>query len=71
MESKNWYESIGVWGGIVAVIVSVAIFLKVIWMATSVAELIKNIDSLLLALSGIAGSAMAIYGRVKATKEIK
>lgn len=66
-ESKGWYASKAVWGGIVAVGASVAgVF------GYSIAP--ADQEQIVLAATGVAGiigGLVSIYGRIKATKAVK
>ena len=71
METKDWYKSLGVWGCIGAILIFVIILIRVAWLSSSVDELLKNLDTLFIGLSGVVTSVLGLYGRLKATKEIK
>ena len=62
-ETKKWYESKAVWGGIIAVVTATINAILQQFGPNPTLELILNI------ITGIAG-ALGIYGRVKANKKI-
>ena len=62
-DNKSWWQSKSVWGGIVAVLASIASVVGVS-LDAGTQELVAT------ALVGVAGAAAAIIGRVKATKPI-
>lgn len=65
--SKDWYTSRTIWGGILAFVVPpLAMVLHVSVSDTD----IQQIASIAAALGGATGGAIAIYGRIKATKAI-
>lgn len=66
-ESKPWYASSGIWGGILAA-AAPAIGL-VFHMTVSSADTAQLADALAAIGAGI-GGLVAVYGRVKATKQI-
>ena len=65
--SKKWYESKGVWGGVISVI---AIILGVFGYNITPEDQ-QTIVASLAALGATVGSIVAVVGRVKATKQIK
>lgn len=65
-EAKQWYESKTVWGGIAA---GVAGILGV--LGYTVDPAFKDVAGELgLAIAGLVGGALAIWGRFKATKSL-
>ena len=67
METKPWYTSSSIWGSII-VVVSMAISAV---GYTIDQETQTQIVNLIMSIVALAGSAIAIYGRIKATKQIK
>lgn len=69
MDSTNaqpWFKSRAIWGGVVALVAGVAgAFGLVIDLGTQGA-----IVDVLLAVGAAAGGAVAIYGRINATRKI-
>lgn len=64
---KNWYESKAVWGGLIAVGAAVAGALGISIDASTQSE----ITDYIVVGVGAVGGLVAIYGRVKADKQIK
>ncbi|MFM2279450.1 MAG: hypothetical protein RLZZ444_1681 [Pseudomonadota bacterium] len=62
-EIKAWYQSRAVWGALVAILASV---LQMAGLTLDDAGQVQLTDSL-LALVGIVGGLLALYGRLKAT----
>jgi FtsH-binding integral membrane protein len=71
MDSKAWYESKSVWGGIVSVLAGVAALVGHALSPQTQAALTDNGVAIATAVATIVGSALAIYGRLKADKVIK
>ena len=70
-ETKAWYESKTVWGGIIAIIAAIlGIFGHQIDQETQ-QFLTEQSVQIASALAAAFGGAIAIYGRVKARKVIK
>jgi hypothetical protein len=67
METKKWFESIGVWGGIVALIAGIA---GGFGYAVGPEEQ-AAIATAITALASAIGGAIAIYGRMKAKTTIQ
>lgn len=66
METKKWWESKAVWGGIIAVGSAAAgLFGFTVDEATQ-----EQAVGYVMAVVGAAGGLLAIYGRVKAEKKI-
>lgn len=71
--SKPWYQSSGVWGGVVAVVAPVAGFFGYTVTADDAKAIADGVTQLIVAGSGIAsiaGGVIAIVGRVRASKKI-
>lgn len=67
METKKWYESITIWGGVVAIGSAVANAAFGVYIDEQTQnEIAQNIMTVVGAIGGIA----AIYGRLKAEKKI-
>ncbi len=64
---KSWYQSTGVWGGIIAV---AAPIIASIFHVTISSEDTLQIVNILTAAADLVGGALAIYGRVRATRQI-
>lgn len=67
METKKWYESSGMWGGLIALVSAV---LAPVLGVTLDAALQADITSAVVAGGGVVGSLLAIWGRIRATKTI-
>lgn len=66
-DSQPWYSSRTIWGSILAIVVPVlAMFLHI----TVTDADTQQIAALLAGAGGLVGGALAIYGRIKATKTI-
>jgi hypothetical protein len=71
MNSKNWYESKGVWGGIVAVLAGIMAMAGHSLSPQTQQVIVDNGVGIATAVATIAGGLVAIYGRLKADKVIK
>lgn len=65
---KKWYESKSIWSSLV---VMLSMLLGTFGGYAIDSGLQTEIVNLIMALVGIIGAGVAIYGRVKATKQIK
>ena len=65
--TKKWYESRGVWGGLVALVAAIVAPLAGISLDAAVQGEIVDIA---VGAAGLVGSALAVYGRVKASSTI-
>ena len=65
-EAKKWWQSKAVWGGLVAVLASIANAFGV----AIAPEVQGQVADLILTLVGAGGGVLAIYGRVKADTKI-
>lgn len=65
-ESKSWYASKAIWGGVVAILSGVA---GVFGYAVSPDDQ-TQLASILAAVGATVGGAAAIFGRIKASKSI-
>jgi hypothetical protein len=66
-DTKSWYASRTVWGGILAIAVPVAATL----LHVNVTDVdTQQIAALLAGAGGLVGGAIAVYGRIKASKTI-
>lgn len=65
-DSKAWYASKAVWGGIIAVLAAIAGAFGYVISPELQTELANQI----VAGAGVVGGMLAIYGRVKAEKAI-
>ena len=66
MDSKPWFQSKGVWGGVIALLAGVA----GLFGFHLDAALQGDVIDWLAAAGGVAGAALAIYGRIKATSRV-
>lgn len=67
METKKWYQSKAIWGGIVAVASGLAGLIGVeIDEQTQ-----QDIVNVIVEVGSVVGGVMAIYGRLKANKEVR
>jgi len=70
---KPWYQSSGVWGGLLAVIAPVAGYFGYSFTAEDAQAVADGLTQLIVLGSGvasIAGGLIAIVGRVRASKKI-
>ncbi|MFZ5650158.1 MAG: hypothetical protein ACOY4I_04800 [Bacillota bacterium] len=67
METKKWWQSKAVWGGLVAVGGAVAGAFGIQVDEQTKADIVDCI----MVMAGAAGGMLAIYGRLKADKKIK
>ena len=67
MDTKSWYASKAVWGGLIAVGAAVAGGFGVVVDADTQSQ----IADLIVIGVGAVGGLLAIYGRIKAGKSIK
>ena len=65
-DNKKWYTSKGVWGGVAAVVAGA---LGIFGFATGPAFL-EEAAELGVAVGGLIGGGLAIYGRLKATASL-
>ncbi len=70
MDSKAWYMSKTVWGGLVAMAALIAGIFGHPITADTQNIIVDNMETIVTGVVGIAGAAMAIYGRVKASTTI-
>lgn len=66
-QTRPWYASKAIWGGILAIAVPLAA--TVLHVSVSDADT-QQIAALLAGAGGLVGGALAIYGRIKATRTI-
>ena len=66
-ESKEWYESEGMWGGIVTIIVAIAGILGYTVSPEDQHQLVIGLTALGTAIGGI----ISLHGRKTATKRIR
>lgn len=66
-ENEKWYESRGVWGGIVGLVAMAGGYFGYQVSPDDQEALVV----LIMGLAGSVGSATAIYGRIKASKKIE
>jgi 4-amino-4-deoxy-L-arabinose transferase-like glycosyltransferase len=64
--TKPWYASSGVWGAIVTLVSSVLALLKF----EVDPQLLEDVREWVLALATLVGGAVALWGRVRATRRI-
>ena len=72
-ESKAWYQSIGVWGGVTGTVAGVAgLFGYTISPEdqANVANALSQTVTLVSSLAALGGGLAAIFGRVRASKAI-
>lgn len=65
--SKRWWQSEGVWGGVAALVATVAGFLG---YAVSADDKVA-IEAVLVSIVAAIGSGFAIHGRIRANKRIE
>jgi len=71
METKSWYESKGIWGGIISVLALVAGAFGVNELTPEVqAQLVDNAVVLASVLASLIGTILGIVGRLKAKSTI-
>jgi hypothetical protein len=71
IETKPWYASKGVWGGIVTIAAVLAGIAGIEIDAKTQALIVDQGVGIATALVALAGSILSIWGRVKAVKAIK
>ena len=64
--TKPWYASVGVWGALVTLVSSTLALLKF----EVDPQLLEDVREWVLALATLAGGAVALWGRVRATRRI-
>lgn len=69
-ETKSWYASKGVWGGIVALASIIAGFFGITIDENTQAVIVDQVTGSAAAIGVIAGAVTAIYGRIAATKQV-
>jgi uncharacterized membrane protein len=69
-ESKAWYASKGVWGGVLAVASVVGGYFGVKLDEATQTVIVDQITGAASAIGIIVGAVTAIYGRIAATKQI-
>lgn len=72
MDTKKWYQSTAIWGGIVVVCSTLlsAVF-KVEVSQDEQQAITGTIVNFVTVAGQLLGGLLAVYGRLKATKEIK
>lgn len=71
MDTKPWYASKGIWGGIISVVALIVGIFGVEGLTPEVQSAI--VDNLVVVASGVGtliGTVLGIYGRLKATSAI-
>lgn len=66
IDSKPWYWSVGVWGAITTLIASIAGLFK----SQLDPQLLSDIQTWLISVVTLAGGAIALWGRLRATRRI-
>ena len=72
-QTKRWFESAGVWGGIVAALAGVAgLFGYTITPEdqAQIASTASRVAELVLSVGALGGGILSIFGRVRASKTI-
>lgn len=67
MDSKAWYTSKAIWGGIVAIVAALSSAIFGITLGAEDQEALVNV---IATVAGAFGGLLAIYGRVKASAPI-
>lgn len=71
MDTKKWWLSKGLWGGIVGLIAMVLMVFKVVDISVEEqATLVDSIVAIVTMISGLVGIILAIYGRLTAKKTL-
>ena len=70
VEGKNWWASRGAVGGLVALVCGVLASMGYAATTEDAVILSNTTEAVLSAISAV-GGAMALYGRIKATKRIR
>lgn len=69
-DTKPWWQSRGVWGGVVAALCGILGALG--WITRDeAATLTDALPDLLTAAGGVAGGALAVWGRLRAEKRVR
>jgi hypothetical protein len=71
MLGKNWYESKTIWGGIITAVCGLLAVCGHVIPSASQSALTDSATQIATAIATVVGSALAIYGRLKADKVIK
>ena len=71
LNGKPWYESKGVWGGVVAVLAGIFALAGHGLSPQTQQAIIDNGVDIATAMATIIGGFVAVYGRLKADKVIK
>lgn len=66
-QSKSWYESSGVWGGVLAAMAPIA---ATVFHVSMTGETQLQLAQVLALLGGAVGGSIAIIGRMKANSKI-
>ena len=70
LDAKNWWASRGVVGGLVAMVCGVLASMGYAAIAEDAAIMSNMTEAVLSAISAV-GGAVAIWGRIRATKRIR
>lgn len=66
-ETRAWYLSRGIWGGVASIVAGIGMFFGVEVDAEELTETLMNLAG---PLTAVAGGALSSFGRVKAKGEI-
>lgn len=79
-ETKKWYQSTSLWGGVVALLASLFSAINMIWSGVVDPEVIEQLQSeqlveaievVIASAVAVVGSIVAIIGRLKAKDKIE
>ena len=70
-ETKKWYESKTIWGGVITLLAVLLSFLGIQIDEQTKQVLINETTAFASAAAALIGSLLTIYGRIKAEKRIK
>ena len=71
METKKWYQSVGLWGGIIAFVATVAGMFGIVISAEEQSTLATHLSTIIEGIVALVGIVLGVYGRIKATKAIQ
>ena len=70
METKPWYRSKGIIGGVLGAVAGIVAMFGYVFSPAEVEQTMNNVLLIVVSAEAIVGSALAIWGRVKAKTKI-